>query len=61
MNNRHRRVKKLQLQECNRILVWGWEQAKLRSTCKVCGYEDLKPDFNYCVICGTKIERSTSK
>lgn len=27
MNNRHRRVKKLQLQECNRILEWGALQA----------------------------------
>lgn len=27
MNDRHRRVKKLQLQECNRILEWGALQA----------------------------------
>lgn len=27
MNDRHRRIQKLQLQECNRILEWGALQA----------------------------------
>lgn len=55
MNNRHRRVARLQAKEVERVIELVCR--KLFATCPTCGYEGLKPDYKFCVICGTKIER----